>query len=278
MNVPRKHHYLPQVHISNFRKNDRFLIYDKLNDKHFSKNSSNDLFEVKDSNVILNESFELDYVSEEKYFHDTYESRFNEHYGNLVGFLDSNSIISTSNFTLAINFFLEYAIIGHNRALRVQANYYESNKEFEKDLLDVFSRFKWVLKLFNIGNKVSVNKQFAAYRKRRILEESLLKVPIANLKDISKILPLNYRVVLFLNDKNNFHLPDSCAIIFKNPKATHVFSDQISRVLIPLSNQIVLDFIVEGSCINSEIVNSSTEQVDEINNYFLNHSFRWIIK
>lgn len=242
MSIPRKHHFIHQVHIEQFRKAESFRVYDKFSIRVFSKKYTHDLFQVKDSNVIIDENGELNYDREELFFSDKYESKFND-FKTLLSEFIHNRYTEDLNKLIA-DFFLDYAISVHHRALRVQEEYITNFPLNEHQVIkDLMWFFNWS-QIFNIPifYRKWFKRQIRMYKANIRAAKEKLKVPVPNLKDTSSILIKDYYLEIFIDENESFVLPDCGSLLWKNVHAKHVHHDQLARVLLPVSKGIVLRF------------------------------------
>ncbi len=253
MSIPRKHHYVPQVHIRKFKVENGYFVFKKSNNKLINFKSSSNFFVAKDLNSSLNDKGDFDHVTNESEFEKLWDSNFNSHFDNIVSWIEDsieNNRHSTIIIDESIEFFFEYGLIGYQRALKQSSEFNDSILkpilEFEEVLpeLDDLSIDETNFTNEDFNKAVTIYKDFINLITNHVKKsQELLKYPVPITTDFKMLLPENYCCDIILAKNSSFFLPDCTAKILKSEETMKYKDRDINKIVsvgIPIASGIYL--------------------------------------
>lgn len=293
MSTPRKHHYVPQVHIKKFEHQNGYSVFIKQENKIISKKLSNDIFAVKDLNSSLDEDGNIDHVSVEQTLADQWDSPFKSHFDILDSWI-SESIqqndYSNISIEASLKFFFEYGLMGHLRSIRQNREFNDltinSILEFEELIPDIdsieLSDSNFSNEQIEIGKSIIKNLINLSTDTANQWNEKL-KFPAPSATELPMLVPEKLICDFFITSTPPFYLPDCTAIILKSEEETFKYKNQninkIMSVGIPLTQHLFIqirnkDFFPNDK---TDLYLIEKERTDEINNQLIFHSFGQVL-
>jgi len=284
MSKPRKHHYIPQSHIRNFRKDTGYRVVDLKTMEEHNPKSSSEIFAVRDLNTFINEhSLEKDYDTIEDELNSRWDSNFTPNFEEL------NELVNNSleyNAFIEIpdklkTFFFEYAIMLKLRSIKV-------NKEHDEQI------FTNLTDLTDISFLEDLDLPPHLEDGKKLLSDFITKIgdyltPMEQLKfksptptEARMLVPKNIGFCAFIAKASSFCLPDSGSYMEKSTEVfhhNHLILNKIKYILIPLSNKICIYLFDQELCDDKEGVKVvEKEMVLTINDYLRKAAFQRIIE
>lgn len=224
MSVPKKHHYIPRVHISKFKSENGYFYFLKDKNKLLKKSSNRDIFSVKFMNSQIDEnSNTTDHSSIEKELSDKWDGPFNSHLDKILKLIDDSTLtgfINIEPIKESIKFFYEYSIVTRLRCLKQTEEYNSSVFDFE-ELINLKEEFKNeeldialpghtnddIVKLF--GSIENLFQPLTNYVSKSIKE---LRFPAPTATEVKILVPKKCSIDIFLTKDDSFILPDVCTL------------------------------------------------------------------
>lgn len=292
MSIPRKHHYIPQVHLKKFDVGKGYFVYHKEEGKVIHKKYTTDIFVIKDLNTSLNEEGDIDHSSLEKELEDKWDSRFNQHFDIIVAWLiDSVEKIRYSEIPIndSLKYFFEYALIGYQRSLK-------GDTEFNRSVLEPIIDFKEIISDLDDLNleDTSLTKEQLDLGVESIKDfihlmtghvsalQDKLKFPVPIATGLEMLVPDKLVCDFIVSAEGSFYLPDSTAIILKSEEGFDYQNIRINKVVsvgIPISSNLFLQIKSKEFFPNekTDIYSFKQERVNEVNKTLLNASKKQIL-
>lgn len=278
MSTPRKHHYVPQVHINKFKTNTGFYVFNKKENKILNQKSSSAFFFTKDLNSIIDSDGNIDHKTFENELANKFDSPFESYYENVLSSIDryidsKETILEISQKTL--KFFYEYGVIGRMRRLKMESSYNDNFFDFTLGFDDFLGAFDEKEFSDSVENKAELKKakdHFSSifndvieFKKKQ--EQLRFKGLITS--GIPDLMPETLSFDVFLSEYPLI-LPDCTAAISKVEEKIELYGsqiDQISSVGIPLNPVVFLQ--IKNNNVVSNKSNSinilSLEETKELN-------------
>lgn len=289
MNIPRKHHFVPQVHIRKFETSDGYHLYFKSDKKFINKKSTIDIFSTKDLNTIANLAGELDHFTLENEFAELWDSKFT------IFFKEINEVIDTHLKTKrepefsqeCLKFFFEYGIIGRMRRLKMEPNFGNGLTDLSEGLwefgnIDADAQYLSEFSPDVIKNSKSLLENLTNQINQIIDSQSNLKYKGIMPTTAEILMPEECSCKIYFADVPSFVLPDSTAIIVASESQKDHFGYKyhpVSCVGIALSPQIFLE--IKNNDITTDNSNSiqsvTNTQINTINTKAFQSSFTQIV-
>jgi hypothetical protein len=288
MSIPRKHHYVPQVHIRKFKEENGYFVFRKTDNKLINFKSSSNFFVAKDLNSTLNDEGEIDHETAESEFEKIWDGKFNCHF-NIISSWIVESIKNNCNSSIrieeSIKFFFEYGLIGYQRALKQSQEFNDSILnpilEFEELLPELedleLDDFKLSEEEFKMG--IDSYKDFIILITNHVkTSQELLKYPVPIATELKMLIPENCSCDIILSKNSSFFLPDCTAIILKSEETMKYQDRDINKIVsvgIPISSGIYLQIRNKEffSDHETDLYAWNIEKVDEWNEEIIRHSF-----
>lgn len=289
MSVPRKHHYIPQVHIKKFESENGYFVYHKDLDKVVSKKSTNDIFVVKDLNTSLDEDGRVNHSILERQLELKWDSKF-KHYFEIIDSWIKESIANNRyaefNIDESLKFFFEYTLIGYHRAQK-------QDTSFNNSVLDPILGFEEIIPDLNeldtsdlempaedIDLGLNFMKDFIYMATGQVKDmKDKLKFPAPVASDLSMFLPENLTCDFILTENQPFYLPDTTGVIIKSKEVflhKNITLNKIAMLGVPISSNIFLR-IKNQEFFHGEktgVYAFSRSQVDKLNRDIISFSKR----
>lgn len=292
MSTPRKHHYVPQVHIKKFEHQNGYSLFIKEENKIISKKLPNDIFAVKDLNSSLDEEGNIDHTSIEQTLADEWDSQFNPHLDILLSWIcevieqNGNSNISIE---ASLKFFFEYGLMGHLRSIR-------QNREFNDLTINSILEFKELIPdidSIDLSDSIFSNEQIEIGKSmiKKLINLSTdtanqwndkLKFPVPSATKLSMLVPERLICDIFFTNTPPFYLPDCTAIIMKSKETVEYKNQNINKIIsvgIPIAQKLFIQIRDKDFFPNedSNIYIIEKEETNDINNQLISHSFKQIL-
>lgn len=284
MSIPRKHHYVPQVHIRKFKsEKGHYNLYLKKSEKILQQKSSASFFHVRDLNSTIDHNTgEVDHKTIETELGEQWDAKFSSNYQYLKNWIFESveqGYLSTSPLNHVLLFFFEYAIIGRLRRLKQTEGFNASAFDWMEGMLDIIEYLD--SDEINIdGLKEKDLKQVRGYfndfrNKADVHVNQLteaLKYPVPTPTKANQFVPKSCSAHIFLAPQDcSFILPDTTGIFLKSNSTFdwhRLVVNEISHVGIPLSKdlfvQIINNDVIEGE--KTDIYLLSPERTESLNN------------
>lgn len=292
MTTPRKHHYVPQVHIKKFERAEGFFVYHKDGGKVVPKKTTNDIFVIKDLNSSLNEDGDIDHTSVEKALEEKWDSLFNSHFDTITSWL-IESVENNSYSDIPINdslkYFFEYALMGYQRAQKGDAEFNRSVLEpildFEELIPDLDNLDMEDSNLTKEQHDVGVEsiKNFIHLITGHVREwQDKLKFPAPIATGLEMLVPDELVCDFILSDEGPFHLPDTTAVILKSEEEFEYQNRKLNKIVsvgLPLCSMLYLqiknvEFFPDEK---TDIYSFKQERVNEVNKTLFSVSRKQIL-
>ena len=253
MSIPRKHHYIPQVHIRKFKTDDGYNVFRKAESKIINFKSSSQFFHIKDLNSSIDfDTKEIDHKTTEEEISNLWDSKFNYHYDALLKCIEES--IQTGEFSKVniqenLKFFFEYSIVGYLRRAKQTNNYHE--KGF--DIVDAVEEFATMLEnedLSELGFSSEENLEGISFLRNfanEIFNESKhfdkLKYPSPTVTEAKMLVPNEVCCDIFVTFDSRFNLPDCTAFIKRSAEVFEYMGTKLNKITyigLPLSPNIYL--------------------------------------
>lgn len=292
MSEPRKHHYVPQVHINKFKSIDGFFVYFKADGKVINKKSSTDVFETKDLNSTLDENGQIEHKSMETKLAKKWDDNFNYHHDAIIDWIcDSIDSNTCSNIDIqnSLRFFFEYALVGFMRGKKrdKKFNEYMVNELLEysefADEIEAFDFSESNLSEFQISEGRKAFRYFSELITNYISErKKKLKFPLPIAEEMDYFMPDKFVCDVIIAREGSFFLPDTTSIIEASDMKRKYLDfeiNQIKYVGIPINSKVFLqiknhELFPDSS---SDIYSFSKERVDEINQRIIKFSSDYVL-
>ncbi len=290
MSVPRKHHYVPRVHISRFKTENGYNLYLKKNGSFTPRNPQHEekIFFEKDLNSTINwDNGEIDHKSIEDELGKKWDDKFNKHFKIIIEWIIeflANDQLGPLPEQETMKFFFEYGLVAYFRKAK-------TTKEFNNGVFDMINDVE------GISNDIieEVRQQYLKIEDnlpkpddlmnvfRLVTEESKkLKFPMRTPIGLPFLVPEKCSMDLVIAQEGSFILTDYTSMNFKSSKKTYVYSveyNMIESVSFPLTPYIMLNIknndLLPNS--NSGIYGWKKEKVIEYNKASFNIAENQII-
>lgn len=292
MSIPRKHHYVPQVHIKRFEHSDGYTVFIKDKKKLISKKSSHDIFAIKDLNSSLDENGNIDHTSIELSLGEIWDNKFNSHLQSLLSWIKDS--IEQNNYSKipieeSLKFFFEYGLMGYMRSIRKKREFNDSIinsilelKELIPHIYEVdLSNLEFTKEQTEIGREGI--KDFINLSTNLATEwQNKLKFPAPSAIELPMLIPDNLVGDIFVSKAPPFYLPDCTAIILKSEKTSEYQNRNINKIVsisLPLTQNVFIqirnkDFFPSDS---TDLFSIGKERTEEINNQLINYAFEQVL-
>ena len=128
---PRKHHYIPQVHLKKFNLGEGYHVLHKDQNKITTYKSAKSFFHVRDLNTTIDLlSHEIDPKSVEQELTNKWDNLFNHHYNAINNIIVQNV---TTNISDTYKYFFEYGLVTHFRSLKQVKTYNPNSVDTPKN-------------------------------------------------------------------------------------------------------------------------------------------------
>ncbi|HEY5588021.1 MAG TPA: DUF4238 domain-containing protein, partial [Candidatus Paceibacterota bacterium] len=246
----RNHHYVSQCLLRNFDENKAFHIYDKIQNKFYTKPGPKQLFSDDYLNVSLVNGLKTDII--EQNLNVNFEKDFKYHYESIKNYIEKRE----SDITKSIEYIGRLGVIGEIRNK-------EYKKKMDKDVLGVFDEIKNV-SAPNNKNDIQDNLDSMSELRYKL---SLDFVSFAN--DVFKNMgDWEYNIFLTSSDMY-FFLPD-CTSILQRFKINEYFNPNcldIGEIGMPIDSHTFINIISKKVRTN----NFKIVQIDENKLFQINH-------
>lgn len=287
MTIPRKHHYLPQVHIKKFEHKNGYNLFLKEENKIINKKLSVDIFSVKDLNSTLDEDGNIDHISVEQKLADQWDSKFNFHLNILSSWIIES--IEQKNYSdiqinSSLKFFFEYGLLGYMRARK-------QDRDFNDSIINSILEFKELIP--DIEALVSLDEQTEMGKSelKDILNLSTnladewnkkLKFPVPSTTEFPMLVPERLICDFFITLTPPFYLPDCTAIIIKSKETIEHQNKNLNKIVsvgIPLTQELFIqirdkDFFPFDS---TGLYSIEKERTESINDQLIFHAFKQVL-
>lgn len=270
MSKPRKHHYVPQVHINKFKSESGFYIFNSKQNKIINQKSSNSFFFTKDLNSVIDSDGKIDHKTFEQELGNKWDGPFGFFYRVL---LDSvNKYIESNGERLEVNqetlkFFYEYGVIGRLRRLKMEPSFNDSFFDFALGfdyLIEAFENEDFINKIKEkegLGKAKDHVLGVFEELKELIQKQEQLRFKSIIVSGISDLMPSSLSFDLLIS-KYPLILPDCTAVITKVEEKIELNGrqvEQIGSVGIPLNPHLYLHIR------NNDVVSNNTNSIDLLN-------------
>lgn len=277
MSIPRKHHFLPRVHLRKFKSDKGYNLFDKSKGCFYYPKSSAEIFRKKDLNTAIDENTgEVDYSTLEIELANKIDSNFNQHLKTVSDAIVKSSSINVSNIQECLLFFFQYAAIGNLRRMKLNKSYHENAFDF---LDEMEGLKKFIINSNEVENnalKDLENFENAFRNYQSMTREVPYPIPIST--DLGSFLPSHCECNIFIANHGNFILPDSTAIMYKSDKLIDYYGisyPAIKSIALPLTPNILIEVINVDTIENSQLVISALDlnRVVNVNAKLLESSY-----
>jgi len=292
MSTPRKHHYVPQVHIKKFEHQNGYSLFIKEENKIISKKLSDDIFAVKDLNSSLDEDGNIDHTSVEQTLSERWESKFNTHLNILISWITESikhKEYSDNPIKDSLKFFFEYGLMGHFRVIRQNRKFNESIIEplldFEELFQDIddldnsnseLSKEELELGKLELKNFITLTTKFA-----QNLNDNL-KYPVPLPTEIPMFVPEGLICDFIITISPPYYLPDCTSIILRSEETFEYQNRKMNKIIsigIPIKDNLYIqiknkDFFPNET---TEIHIIEEERTREINQHLMKNALNQIL-
>lgn len=284
MSIPKRHHYVPRVHIRKFKKGAGYFLL--LKDKKEVKNSfsSADFFVKKQLNTTGLEDGGKDHFSFENELTIRWDNNFNTFYTDIIN--NQKTPNKINNKTL--KFFFEYSVITFMRRLKMEDKFnndFLSFKDALPEVVEVFNSNEIDLSEFTNDAIDSVKNLFQSFSNElNKLEEKQKGVDYPALipSEAKMFVPEKCHCIIYITSKDSFILPDCTMTALKSKETFDLHGmtvNKIAQVGIPLTPKLFIEIR------NSDLIDAkenlicipSKKEIEEINNSLFNIAYTQVL-
>jgi len=262
MSIPRRHHYVPRVHIRRFKTENGYHLFSKDKKEFINIKSSAHFFVIRDLNSTIDfETGEVNHIQTEKELAQAWDSKFNEHCYRIMKYI-SFSLEEKAEYPELIKdslaFFFDYGVIGALRSIK-------RDKELNEnafDWIDVLDEMKAVAETERFADKIKMDKNdfeqgFSHWKnvmgqaKEYASKLKTLKFPFPTTTNADIFKPSSCSCDIILAPGSSFILPDRTAVLKPSHETFKYHSmtmNKISCVGIPLTPKIFLQIKNNDVC------------------------------
>lgn len=281
MSIPRKHHYLPRVHIRKFKTDKGYFLFFKDKNKLLEISSSENIFVTKDLNSTIDENTgEIDHKRVEDELTALWDNNFNYHYDNIINnllYFSTQKEVIIDLIQDSLKFFFEYSIIGNFRQKKLTKQYNETTFSWFDDFEDYIEDISNIKDEITNMSKEEISSAISGLEHFNLsmgdyinkLKEKL-KFPAPTITEVKKYVPSECSCYILLARDSSFILPDCTAMV--NYSETKFKWDnfdvkRIDSIGIPIHPNIYLQIKNNEANDNksTEIYLLDKERVNEIN-------------
>lgn len=283
MSTPRRHHYVPRVHIRYFKKLNGYQLFLKEEKELRNPKSSKHIFVKKDLNTSGKEDGEKDFTSFENEITKKWDNNYNKYLKDVE--LNLNTPHKIGNETLL--FFFEYCLIGRMRRLKLDLNVEDIINPFKEGLPEYidFLKTEDVQKKISKENLSDLKRIVESFTKNLSKYEQIqkqVKYSASIPSEFKMLLPSSCYCILYHTKDNSFILPDCTGVAYKSE---HTFNwngidyNKVSFVGIPLTPNLFLeirncDVFDEGS---NFLYQPDKREINTINQRLFDFAFTQVL-
>lgn len=283
MSIPKRHHYVPRVHIDKFKSGSFFWLWNKDKQQLHKPLSSRDIFVKSELNTTGTESGQKDHVTLEEEFSKKWDSKFNKHFSEILNNLATPDLISQPT----LKFFFEYSVVSYMRRLKMEPKFNDEFFDFTDLMPEILERMKEpsnqeinfdpIIKKAAIDFFESMIDATMSIRNN----QSLVKFPGIIGSDAEMLVPEACNCFIYIADAESFILPDCTAFGLKSREIFEHHGtefNKLSLVGIPLCPHVFLEVrnseIIPG---NNRVCKATEEDILNINDLLYETAFTYVL-
>lgn len=284
MNIPKRHHFVPQAHIRKFESAQGYFLLLKNEAEIKNPKSSADFFVKKELNTISNENGDKDHKTFEDELSIKWDNQFNNYYNSVLDNLINLKEIPCDT----LKFFFEYSLIGLMRRKKMEKSFNDDFLEFKEvipGLIDLMDSDKLDLSKFTEEEQKDGIDHFKKFLNEMISfdsRQSKMKYRALIPSEAKMLVPDNLTCDIFFCEENGFILPDCSATIISSNETMNWNSlniNKVSCVGIPLNPRLFLQ--IKNNDIHPGEINkifiANEGLIQHVNENLLSSSFSQVV-
>ncbi|MBR9832444.1 DUF4238 domain-containing protein [bacterium] len=247
MSIPKRHHYVPRVHIRKFKKESGYYLFLKGKEELKNPQSSSDFFVKTELNTVGGVDGIKDHTSLENELTEKWDNNFNKHFKNILENLYNPNYILPETLL----FFFEYSIIANLRRSKMDISLNET-LIFKEVIPNFIEGLSFNGGLVDETSKDDLESGKILFRKfyDDILKledrQSGLKFSSLIPTEVKSLLPQKCHCIIYYADNDLFILPDCTSRVERSDKLFNLHGlgiNGIARIGIPLTPKVYIEIL-----------------------------------